>query len=701
ITIGDANYLPSTTHFYQYIPDKGITWTDAKIAAENKTYFGLKGYLATLTTAEEAKICGEQAAGTGWIGATDVENEGIWKWVTGPEAGKTFWIGNANGTTNGTDLPFEFWNNNEPNNLNNEDYAHITDPSIGINGSWNDLPNTGSLDPLNEYHPQGYIVEYGGSANDPVLNISGSSVIKMAKIKSFKNTERCSEGNITLSAEALIGKVFWFDNEQSNIPIFEGNNFVINNLQASKSYYVMAAPNGCTSGEKFEVKATVNPLPNVASSFTLKNCDTDNSADGITVFNLTEANTFISQDPNVTITYHLSSQDAKDNTSPINNSEFRNNNVNTVFARVENSKGCFNIVPINLEVSSTNLSTNYNIVLEKCENDDENIGLVSFNLNEATTTIVNSLPANQNLKVKYYNNLEDAQIEKNEITNTTNYTNSNPFSEDLYVRIENTENGACYGIGQFVTLQVNPRPDFSINENEILCLNNLPITLTTYNNNNVKTLIWEKDGTFLSENPSLDIYEEGVYSVKAHSKKGCFSFSKKITVIASNIANISEEDIIVTKNGNSNTVEINTTNLGLGNYQFAIDNSTTFQDSPIFNNVSAGIKTIYINDKNKCGLVKTKISILGYPQFFSPNNDGINDFWSIEGVSKQFYNSAIIQIFDRYGKLITTINGLEKQSWKGNYLNTLLPSNDYWFIATLEYKNGKQINKKGHFTLIR
>jgi hypothetical protein len=52
---GQLSYLPRNKHFYEYVADIGITWTDAKIAAETRTYYGLQGYLATLTAADEAQ----------------------------------------------------------------------------------------------------------------------------------------------------------------------------------------------------------------------------------------------------------------------------------------------------------------------------------------------------------------------------------------------------------------------------------------------------------------------------------------------------------------------------------------------------------------------------------------------------------------------------------------------------------------------
>jgi len=188
ITVGEANFLPNTTHYYEFVSAPNISWTDAEIAASNRTYFGLQGYLATLTSQEEADFSGSQAQGVGWIGATDAGVEGEWRWVTGPEAGTQFWSGGVGGT----ELTFAFWNANEPNDYPNagvdgeENYAHITDPSVTSSpGSWNDLPNVTNTS--GAYSAQGYVVEYGGTAGDPVLNITATTTLDISSCQVVTN----------------------------------------------------------------------------------------------------------------------------------------------------------------------------------------------------------------------------------------------------------------------------------------------------------------------------------------------------------------------------------------------------------------------------------------------------------------------------------------------------------------------------------
>ncbi|MFM9826496.1 T9SS type B sorting domain-containing protein [Flavobacterium sp.] len=243
ISIGtrQISYLPRNKHFYEYFSALGITWTDAQTAANLKTYYGLQGYLATLTDADEAQLAGEQASGAGWIGGSDAETEGIWKWVTGPESGTT--------------MIFTKWNTGEPNQYlgRPENYAHVTKPKYtsGIpdanNGKWNDLPNTGDINIISEYHPQGYIVEYGGMITGDVeaIQISASTSMKMSQITTTTLSPICGSGTINLSANTNVGSLNWLDTSGNSLTTAPTNFFTtptITNTSSTSSlittYYI-------------------------------------------------------------------------------------------------------------------------------------------------------------------------------------------------------------------------------------------------------------------------------------------------------------------------------------------------------------------------------------------------------------------------------------------------------------------------------
>lgn len=255
ITVGQANYLPSNGHYYEFVPSIGITWNNARTAAANRTYYGLQGYLATITAPDEAQLSGEQAAGAGWIGGSDEANEGVWRWMTGPENGTIFWNGGINGSTPN----YANWNNGEPNNLGNENYAHVTAPGVGITGSWNDLSNTGEAS--GNYQPKGYIVEYGGMPGDPILQISTSTTITIPNITSSVGQSRCGDGSVTLTASASVGNIKWYATQTGGTPLASGNSFTTPSLTQTTIYYVDAFEIGCTSGTRTAVTATINQIP--------------------------------------------------------------------------------------------------------------------------------------------------------------------------------------------------------------------------------------------------------------------------------------------------------------------------------------------------------------------------------------------------------------------------------------------------------
>ncbi len=168
-TIGSAISSSDTGHYYEYI-DGTYTWSEAKAAAEARTLYGLQGYLATITSLEENTYIQEKLQADAWIGASDQDTEGVWKWVTGPEAGTIFYMDPDNFAENSGTVTWDYWNSGEPNDSDgNEHYAEIY--SSGSNpGMWNDLPDSWEL---------GYVVEYGGTAGDPVLQLTATKTVNI------------------------------------------------------------------------------------------------------------------------------------------------------------------------------------------------------------------------------------------------------------------------------------------------------------------------------------------------------------------------------------------------------------------------------------------------------------------------------------------------------------------------------------------
>jgi gliding motility-associated-like protein len=269
LTAGSANYLASTDHYYDYVPANLITWTDAKAAAEAMDYFGLQGYLATLTIPDEGQISGELSPGTGWIGASDAGAEGVWKWMTGPEVGTTFWNGNENGSV--APGMYENWNTGEPNNYNGgEDYAHIT-YNTGIPGSWNDLPNNTNSQPT-DYQAKGFVIEYGGTPGDPVLNISGSTIFNPPQILSTTSSVSCDNDPANLSATSNTTDILWYDSQNGGTLLHTGSTYNPI-LTTNTTFWILPSSNGCTTGTRTAVTATVNASPTIDTPADVTSCD--------------------------------------------------------------------------------------------------------------------------------------------------------------------------------------------------------------------------------------------------------------------------------------------------------------------------------------------------------------------------------------------------------------------------------------------
>lgn len=218
----------------------------------------------------------------------------------------------------------------------------------------------------------------------------------------------------------------------------------------------------CAVTTSFQLE--VKPLPMSNAVVELRQCDDD--LDGFSTFNLNEANIEIANTSlNYTITYFESDIQAENNDSPITNPDnYTNENVtsDTVWARVEEANGCHRTAEISLLVSTSQIPPNYEITIYECDDDSDGDianGISRFDLTETRMEIESLYPPTQNIEVTFYESEQDALAEQNVILNIANHRNAeNPNIQELFVRVDNTDNNDCVGLGQHITLIVETVP---------------------------------------------------------------------------------------------------------------------------------------------------------------------------------------------------------------------------------------------------
>lgn len=96
-------------------------------------------------------------------------------------------------------------------------------------------------------------------------------------------------------------------------------------------------------------------------------------------------------------------------------------------------------------------------------------------------------------------------------------------------------------------------------------------------------------------------------------------------------------------------------------------------------------------DQDTC-LISTFI-----PNAFTPNEDGVNDVFKIEG---QGIESATLYIYDRFGGNL--FEGADwRIGWDGTWQNEYVRAGVYFYFAEIKLEDGTEVLKKGDVTLIR
>ncbi len=258
----------------------------------------------------------------------------------------------------------------------------------------------------------------------------------------------------------------------------------------------------------------------------------------------------------------------------------------------------------------------------------------------------------------------------------------------------------CAGNPITINVTVYALPNPTITSGTICLFNSStiasqPYVLNTNLNTTDYSFDWFFNGVFIpnANGSTYNAIQIGTYSLIAtNNNTGCISDAVFATVSETQQG----QSLIINQTeafSNNPFVLVNVVG-GDGPFLYQLDNSS-FQTSNVFYNVASGTHTITVVDTSFCTNLTATVTLINYPHFFTPNNDGVNDTWNIKGLSR----NSKINIFDRFGKLLKqiTTNGY---GWDGTYNRERVLSDDYWF--TIEYiENGEEKIFKAHFSLKR
>ncbi|OIQ29627.1 MAG: hypothetical protein BM564_05300 [Bacteroidetes bacterium MedPE-SWsnd-G2] len=454
-------------------------------------------------------------------------------------------------------------------------------------------------------------------------------------------------------------------------PISNPTNYQNTELQETVFIKVTNTISNCSVIQPIPLQVNLPPVINDFGTFEI--CETENQ-----LFDLNTINsTLVENSYNVLFSYYNSIADAEAQSNPINTLFNYNSAATPLVVRVEfSTTHCYTIYPFQLVVNPlpfVNSTENLTIC------DDNFDGIAEFDLSSHNSTLL----GNQNpniFNVSYHTSSTDADLFDNALP--LDYVG---FSgETLYARITNNSSG-CYITASF-NLEVYQLP-IPISEDQVICLEDLPLLVSSNNNTPSYTYLWSNGMT----TPEIEVTEIGTYWVTVTTPNGCETTSV-FNVSESEQASIEITETVDFSDPNNITVTIS----GIGNYLYQLDDQPA-QESNVFENVALGPHIITVIDLNGCSEITKEVVIIDAPKFMTPNGDSYFDTWHITGVEQ--LSGTEIFIFDRFGKQIHYLTSTS-EGWNGKYNGKDMPATDYWYVANVK-KDGIDFQVRGHFALRR
>jgi len=215
------------------------------------------------------------------------------------------------------------------------------------------------------------------------------------------------------------------------------------------------------------------------------------------------------------------------------------------------------------------------------------------------------------------------------------------------------------------------------------------LTLTATSTNGISYQWFELPGnTSVGNTASVIVNPTGTtdYYVVVDNGTGCTS-NDTISVTANPLPNVNA--------GPDHTIVIGTNTLiggmptsSTAGSAIVWTPSTTLNNStapnPIASPTVTTTYTVTVTSPQGCiSIDSTLVTVLPtivFPDGFSPNGDGVNDEWIIDGI--ETFPNCTVEVYNRWGELLFQSPGY-KEKWNGTYKGQALPVGTYYYIIDL------------------
>lgn len=444
----------------------------------------------------------------------------------------------------------------------------------------------------------------------------------------------CVQQNSTIANIAATGESLqWYSAANSTIPLALNNPLINGN-----TYFVTQTKNSCES-ERALVKITIIATPSPTADPLQEFCISQAAALSNLIVNGSQIKWYSSTSGNTVLPNTTKLQDGV-----------------TYFAS-QTAQGCESVqrIPVTVSLVMTNIPATDFVAPALCsdENGTKKIDLTTYQSN----VVVNA----QNYTYEFFdqNNNVISDFKNHKLQTGHNI---------LFVKVNSPV--GCFA-RVTLSINLNASPVVNVPATAEYCPEEI-VKLDAGNQPSSSSFAWTFNGNTFSDQQTIDAKNSGNYQITVTNILGCKT-TKTVVVKKVDLPVITDIKI------ENSTVQIIAT--GAGMLEYSID-GFSWTSSNVFYNVPSGNYLAYVRIRLRpCAFATRPFTIFKIVNAFTPDSDGINDQWKIEGIEN--YPGSKIKVIDRFGTVVLdkTVNGVF--SWNGEFASRKLPTGNYWYQIVL------------------